>query len=565
MKMNQQANQILKIIPLGGLGEIGLNMMIFECEDTIVVVDAGVMFPEDYMLGIDMVIPDITYLRSRTQDVAAMILTHGHEDHIGALPFVLPDINAPIYGTSLTLALVAEKLKEHQLEDTVEYKTVRPQQAVSIGPFEIEFISVCHSISDGVGLAIKTPVGTIIHSGDFKIDSSPVAGERTDLNRFSFYGEQGVLALLSDSTNVERQGYTLSEQEIGKTIKQTMHHCSGRIIVAVFASNIPRIQQIVNLANQFDRKIFLNGKSMLANVRIARELGYLDFPVEMEISLPEMNGLPDERVLMLTTGSQGEPLSALTRMALDDHRQLRIKPGDTVILSSKFIPGNERNITNIINHLYRRGAEVLYEKVSEIHVSGHANQEELKLMLNLTRPRYFIPIHGEYRHLVKHLQLAASAGMPPDHLLLAENGDVVEFNRNVGRITRRVKVGRIFVDGKGVGDVGDHELRDRRQLSEDGLVVAAAVVDKVSGDIIGGPDITSRGFVFDEMKTQILDNAEDIFRQVIGNARASSDPIDWEYIENEVQRQLRRFFNQVLERRPVILPIIVELNARRGS
>lgn len=565
MKMSQQANQSLKVIPLGGLGEIGLNMMIFEYEDTIVVVDAGVMFPEDDMLGIDMVIPDITYLRSRTQDIAAMILTHGHEDHIGALPFVLPDINAPIYGTSLTLALVAEKLKEYQLEDRVGYNTIRPQQVVSIGPFEIEFISVCHSISDGVGLAIKTPVGTIIHSGDFKIDSSPVAGERTDLSRFSFYGEQGVLALLSDSTNVERQGYTLSEHEIAETIKQTMHRCSGRIILAVFASNIPRIQQIVNLAKQFDRKIFLNGKSMLANVRIARELGYLDFPEEMEIRLPEMNGLPDERVLMLTTGSQGEPLSALTRMALDDHRQLRIKPGDTVILSSKFIPGNEKNITNIINHLYRRGAEVLYERVSEIHVSGHANQEELKLMLNLTRPRYFIPIHGEYRHLVKHLQLAASTGIPPDHLLLAENGDVVEFSRNVGRITRRVKVGRIFVDGKGVGDVGDHVLRDRRQLSEDGLVVAAAVVDKVSGDIISGPDITSRGFLFEEMKTQILDDAEDIFRQVIGNARASSDPIDWEQIKNEVQRQLRRFFYQVLERRPVILPIIVELCARHSS
>ncbi len=559
MKVSQQSNQSLKIIPLGGLGEIGLNMMILEYGDTIVMVDAGVMFPEDDMLGIDMVIPDITYLRSRAQDVAAIILTHGHEDHIGALPFVLPEINVPIYGTRLTLALVTEKLKECQLEDRAKYITVRPQQTVTIGPFEVEFIAVCHSISDGVGLAIRTPVGTIIHSGDFKIDSSPVACERTDLGRFSFYGEQGVLALLSDSTNVEREGYTLSEQEIGESIKQTIHGSSGRIIVAVFASNIPRIQQVVNLANQFERKVFLNGKSMLTNVRIARELGYLDFPAEMEISLQELNRLPDERVLMLTTGSQGEPLSALTRMALDDHRQLRIKPGDTVILSSKFIPGNEKAITNIINHLYRRGAEVLYEKVAEIHVSGHANREELKLMMSITRPRYFIPIHGEYRHLVKHIQLAASTGIPQDHLLLIENGDVVEFDRVVGQIKERVKVGRIFVDGKGVGDVGTHVLRDRRHLSKDGLVVAVVAVDKFSGHIITGPHMASRGFIFEETKTHILDDAKDIFRQAIGNAALGADPVDWDQLKNEVQRQLKRFFNQVLERRPIILPIIIEL------
>jgi ribonuclease J len=559
MNVSEQSNQPLKIIPLGGLGEIGLNMMVFEYEDTIVLVDAGVMFPEDYMLGIDMVIPDIAYLRKRTQDVAAIVLTHGHEDHIGALPFVLPEINAPIYGTRLTLALVTEKLKEWHLEDRAVFNTVHALQKVTIGPFEIEFIPVCHSISDGVGLAIKTPVGIIVHSGDFKIDSSPVAGERTDLNRFSFYGAQGVLALLSDSTNVEREGYTLSEQQIGETIKHTLQDSNGRIIVAVFASNIPRIQQIVNLASQFERKIFLNGKSMLANVRIARQLGYLDFPEEMEIGLQEMNRLPDKSVLMLTTGSQGEPLSALTRMALDHHRQLRIKPGDTVILSSKFIPGNEKTITNIINNLYRRGAEVLYEKVSEIHVSGHANQEELKLMLNITRPRYFVPIHGEYRHLVKHIQLAASVGIPTAHLLLAENGDVIEFNHNVGWIKERIEVGRIFVDGKGVGDVGDRVLRDRRHLSEDGLVVAVVVVDKVSGDIVSGPDITSLGFVLEKMKTHILDDAALIFRQVLETATLSADPVDWGQIKNQVQRHLKRFFFFFLERRPVILPFIIEL------
>jgi len=558
MKLEPNSNHVLKIIPLGGLGEIGLNMMLFEYGDTILVVDAGVMFPEDHMLGIDMVIPDISYLRSRAERVAGIILTHGHEDHIGALPYIVPEISAPIYATRLTLALVSEKLKEFQLEDQVTCNTVRFQETVTIGPFTIEFIPVCHSISDGVGLAIKTPLGTVIHSGDFKIDRSPVACESTDLNRFSYHGQKGVLALLSDSTNVEREGHTLSEREIGQTIKLAMDSCSGRIIVAVFASNIPRIQQIVNLARQSDRKVFLNGKSMLVNVRIARELGYLDFPENMEITLQEMNRLPHQRVLMLTTGSQGEPLSALTRMALGDHRQLHIQPGDTVILSSKFIPGNEKAITNIINHLYRRGAEVLYEKVSEIHVSGHANQEELKLMLNTTKPRYFIPIHGEYRHLVRHLQLAAVTGIPADHLLLAENGDVIEFNHRQGRITGKVNVGRVLVDGKGVGDVGDHVLRDRRHLSNDGLVVAVAVVDRVSGDIINGPDITSRGFVFEEVKAHILDDARSILVEVLEDA-ANRSEIDWDQVRVEIQRKLKRFFNQVLERRPIIIPIIVEL------
>jgi ribonuclease J len=558
MKLDPNSNHVLKIIPLGGLGEIGLNMMLFEYGDTILVVDAGVMFPEDHMLGIDMVIPDISYLRSHAERVAGIILTHGHEDHIGALPYIVPEISAPIYSTRLTLALVSEKLKEFQLEDQVTCNTVRSQGTVTVGPFTIEFIPVCHSISDGVGLAIETPVGTVIHSGDFKIDRSPVACESTDLDRFSYYGQKGVLALLSDSTNVEREGYTLSEREIGQTIKLAMDSCSGRIIVAVFASNIPRIQQIVHLARQSGRKVFLNGKSMLANVRIARELGYLDFPENMEITLQEMNRLPHQRVLMLTTGSQGEPFSALTRMALGDHRQLHIQPGDTVILSSKFIPGNEKAITNIINHLYRRGAEVLYEKVSEIHVSGHANQEELKLMLNTTKPRYFIPIHGEYRHLVRHLQLAAVTGIPADHLLLAENGDVIELDHRQGRITGKVHVGRVLVDGKGVGDVGDHVLRDRRHLSNDGMVVAVAVVDRVSGDIISGPDITSRGFVFEEVNAHILDDARSILVEVLEDA-ANRSEIDWDQVRAEIQKKLKRFFNQVLERRPIILPIIVEL------
>jgi len=559
MTLNRDPRHTVRVIPLGGLGEIGLNMMLFEYADTILVVDAGLMFPEDYMLGIDVVIPDISYLRARMGNVAGIILTHGHEDHIGALPFILPEMNAPVYGTRLTLALLAEKLKEFNLDHRVDYRIVAPRQVLTIGPFEVECIRVCHSIADGLGLAIKTPLGVLIHSGDFKIDNTPVDGERTDLGRFSHYGERGVLALLSDSTNVEREGYTLSEREIGKTLSEIIQNSKGRVIVSVFASNIHRIQQVADLARRFGRRVLLNGKSMVANVRIARALGYLTLPEDTEMTLLDLQKGPDDQVLMLTTGSQGEPLAALTRMAMDDHRQLRIKKGDTVILSSKFIPGNEKTITNIINHLYRRGAEVIYETVSEIHVSGHAYQEELKLMLSITRPRYFIPIHGEYRHLVKHLQLAAKMGLPPDRLVLAENGDVVEFDDQGRRVAEKVEVGRVFVDGKGVGDVGSVVLRDRRHLSEDGFVITVVAVDKDTGHILSGPDITSRGFVFEETKADILNDAKCIMVEVLEEALQEGGSSDWGHVKEEIRRQLRRFFYQVLERRPVILPIIIDL------
>ena len=559
MTVASDARQTVKIIPLGGLGEIGLNMMLFEYRDTILVVDAGLMFPEDYMLGIDFVIPDISYLRARAANVAAIILTHGHEDHIGALPFIAAELDAPIYGTRFTLALLAEKLKEFNLEQRLDCRVVTPRQVLPIGPFQVECIRVCHSIADGLGLAIKTPLGVIIHSGDFKIDNTPVDGERTDLGRFSYYGERGVLALLSDSTNVEREGYTLSERQIGETLRQIIQNCQGRVIVSVFASNIHRIQQVVDLARQFGRRVLLNGKSMLANVRIARDLGHLSFPGDLEISLQDLQKVPDDKVLMLTTGSQGEPLSALTRMAMDDHRQLRIKKGDTVVLSSKFIPGNEKTITNIINHLYRRGAEVIYETVSEIHVSGHAYQEELKLMLNITRPGYFIPIHGEYRHLVRHLQLAANMGFPADRLVLAENGDIIEFDANGRCPAAKVEVGRVFVDGKGVGDVGNVVLRDRRHLSEDGLVITVVAVDKDTGHILSGPDITSRGFVFEETKADILNDAKGLMVEVLEKALQNGGGADWTQVKEEIRRQLRRFFYHVLERRPVILPIIIDL------
>ena len=386
--------QPLKIIPLGGLGEIGLNMMAFEYADSIMVVDCGLMFPEDYMLGIDIVIPDISYLMENREKVKALVITHGHEDHTGAIPFVLREINVPIYATALTVGLIEEKLAEHRLLDKTTFETVRPRDTVSIGPFDVEFIRVSHSIVDGCGLAIKTPVGVVIHTGDFKLDQTPVDGEVIDYARFSEYGEKGVLALLSDSTNVEREGYTLSEREIGRNIEEIFGRCEGRIIVAAFSSNIHRIQQVIDAADKFGRKVVLNGKSMVSNTGIARTLGYLNAPDGLLVDLRELGRLPQNKVVLLTTGSQGEPMSALTRMALDNHKQIKVTKGDTIILSSKFIPGHEKAITTMMNHLYRRGATVIYEKVSEVHVSGHASQEELKIMLNMVRPEYFIPIHG---------------------------------------------------------------------------------------------------------------------------------------------------------------------------
>src|SRR5512137_1081612 len=457
----------LKITPLGGLGEIGLNMMLFEYGNDLIIVDCGLMFPEPHMLGIDLVIPDITCLLHRKESIRGIFLTHGHEDHIGALPYILREINPPIYGTALTLGFVSEKLKEFDLDDTVSLVRVKPRERVAAGCFSIEFIRVAHSIVDGCAFAIHTPEGVVIHTGDFKIDHTPVDGELTDLATFARYGEQGVLALLSDSTNVEREGYTLSERLVGEAFHDIFPKCPERIIVAAFSSNIHRVQQVVEAAARSGRKVLLNGRSMIANVRIARELGYLRIPDEILIDLKELPRLPKEEVCMITTGSQGEPMSALTRIAMDDHKQIKLERGDTVILSSRFIPGNEKTISDLINHLYRRGAEVFHEKVSEVHVSGHASQEELKLMLNLVRPRFFIPVHGEYRHLVKHAQLAERVGISRERCILAVNGEVVEFSGERCSITGSVESGRVFVDGKGIGDVGDVVLKDRRHLSED--------------------------------------------------------------------------------------------------
>ncbi len=551
--------QVLKVIPLGGLGEIGLNMMVMEYEDTIVIVDAGLMFPEDEMLGIDIVIPDFTYLQQNRGRIRALIVTHGHEDHIGAIPFLLRDLQVPIYATLLTLALIKEKLKEHGLLERSELIPVQPREVIRIGPFQIEFIQVCHSIPDGVGLAVRTPAGVIIHSGDFKIDNTPIDSRKFDITRFGAYGEEGVLALFSDSTNVERAGYTLSERDVGGTLREIFQSCTGRIIVAVFASNLHRIQQVMHLGREFGRKVLLNGKSMITNVRIARELGYLDFQPDEEMTLPKLAQLPDSQILMLTTGSQGEPMSALTRMAFNDHKKLKVKPGDTIILSSRFIPGNERTIQNIINHLYRQGAEVIHEQVRDIHVSGHAYREELKTMISIVNPRYFIPIHGEYRHLVKHRQLAVSMGLPEENCLLVENGAAIAFRAGEASMNHRVATGRVLVDGKGVGDVGGLVLRDRRHLSEDGLVITSLVINKETQEILSGPDVLSRGFIHEETKPEILDGAKCVVLETIDKQLADGFELDCTMLQMEIRRELKRFFHQVLNRRPVIYPIVVEI------
>jgi ribonuclease J len=548
----------LQIIPLGGLGEIGMNMMAYHCGDDIIVVDCGLMFPEADMLGIDYVIPDISWLRERSAQVRGICLTHGHEDHIGALPFVLQELNVPIYGTALTLGFVNEKLKEYKLDDQVDLRVVKPRDTAVLGCFSVEFLRVAHSIVDGCALAITTPEGVVIHTGDFKIDQTPVDGQLTDLPSFARYGEQGVLALLSDSTNVEREGFTLSEKSVGEAFDEIFPACEGRIIVAAFSSSIHRVQQVADAAARCGRKILLNGRSMVANVRIARELGYLHIPDDLLMDLKELPRMPREQVCMITTGSQGEPRSSLIRIAMDDHKQIKLERGDTVILSSRVIPGNERTISELINHLYRRGAEVYHERTSEVHVSGHACQEELKLMLNLTRPRFFMPIHGEYRHLMVHSKLARKTGIPEERCILATNGDVVSFYSDTAAIVEKVESGRVFVDGKGVGDVGNVVLRDRKHLSEDGMVVVILGMNKTNGGIIYGPDIVSRGFVFEDESQEYLETARCIVVEAV-NELSEEMRCDCEEVNTTVRQVLRRFFKKTIERRPVILPVIMEM------
>ena len=547
---------MLRIIPLGGLGEIGLNMMVLEYNQYILVIDAGLMFPEDYMPGVDVVIPDFHYLKENRNKVGSIILTHGHEDHIGAMPFLLKEINVPVFGTNFTIELLKEKLKEHDLLGNVILKKVNAGDISQLGPFKVEYIGVNHSIIEGVGLAIDTPEGILIHSGDFKIDHTPVDGRFSQLGRFAQYGERGVLALFSDSTNVEKEGYTLSESEVKDTLEEIFQHCEGRLITAVFASNITRIQQLINLAIKFNRKIAFSGKSMKTNVRIARNEGYINILDGVEVEERAIKRLPDNQILIITTGSQGEPMSSLTRMAQDTHKDILIKEGDTVIFSSRFIPGNERAITSIINSLYRKGAQVIYEKVSDIHSSGHAYQEELKLMLNIVKPKFFIPIHGEYRHLIKHNQLAMGTGLSRENALIVENGDTICVSNGILELGDKVQTGRILVDGKGVGDIGELVLRDRRRLSGDGVVITLLAVDENTGEVVYGPDIISKGFVFEDQSGFILEEAKSLVLEVL-NEIESPAHIDWTEVGPVIKRRLKRFFFKVIERSPLILPIII--------
>ncbi|MDN5293581.1 MAG: ribonuclease [Eubacteriales bacterium] len=550
--------QKVSLIPLGGLGEIGKNMMAVRYGDNILVIDAGLMFPEEDMPGIDVVIPDISYLVENRNLVRGIVLTHGHEDHIGALPYVLKQINVPIYGTGLTLGILDGKLKEQNMAGVAKLNRVKPGDTVEIGPFRVEFIRVSHSIPDAVALAIHTPVGVILHTGDFKFDQTPVDGQVTDFHRLAELGQKGVLVLLSDSTNAERPGYTMSERVVGHAFEEVFSKAKERIIIASFASNVHRLQQAITVAHKFRRKVAVVGRSMVNVVNIAAELGYLQIPKDTMIELDEIDRYPARQVVILTTGSQGEPMSALTRMALSDHKRLEIYPGDTVIISATPIPGNEKMVARTIDHLFRLGADVIYEPFSGIHVSGHPSQEELKLMINLTRPRFFVPVHGEYRHLVKHAQIAVEVGIPRENIFIAENGQILEFTRKKGRVAGRVTAGQVLVDGLGVGDVGNIVLRDRKQLSQDGILIVVVTINKETGSIIAGPDIVSRGFVYVRESEELMDEAKVKVRNVLEKCQERGVS-DWANIKANVRDVLGKYLYDKTRRRPMILPIIMEI------
>ena len=549
---------MLKIIPLGGLGEIGLNMMVLDDADTLIVIDAGLMFPEDYMLGVDYVIPDMGYVLQNKSRFKALILTHAHEDHIGALPYLLKEINVPVYGTPFTLGIVESKLEEHGLTAAAEdFYTINPGDRLEIGSFAFEFMRVNHSVVDGVGLAIHTPEGLIIHTGDFKISDSTIEGMQTDIDAFTRYGDKGVLALMSDSTNVERKGRTPSDKHVSDTLRDLIESSPGRVIIALFASNVSRIQQIANIIQSSKRKIIFNGRSIELSARIAKSLNLLKIPPEMEVDIDEIDLYPDDQIIILTTGSQGEPMSALARMSSGMHKQIKARENDTVILSSKFIPGNEKAIAKIINNLFRKGANVIYENISEIHVSGHAFKDELVMMMEMTRPTFFIPIHGEFRHLYHHARLAEASGIDRDRVLLLENGDILEFSGGEASVSNRVGTSRVMVDGKGIGDVGRSVLKERRVLSEEGLVVINLVLDEETGFIVFGPEIVSRGFVFETETGHLLEEAKCIILEIVEDI--IDKPQRAEVLKRRLPGALREYFNFTIKRKPVILPFILEI------
>ena len=549
---------MLEIVPLGGLGEFGMNMLALTWGETTIVIDAGVMFPDPELLGVDRIIPDLTYLQQKGR-AAALVLTHGHEDHIGAVPHVVPYIAGPIIGTPLTLAMVEQKLKEHGLEDTPT-ESVRPRQRVTVGPFEIEFIRVTHSMPDCVALAIHTPLGVILHTGDFKIDQTPIDGEHFDLHRFAELGTQGVLMLLADSTNVDRRGFTGSETEVIDAFEEVFTSASGRLIVSAFSSSIYRMQIVVDLAAQFERKVAFVGRGMTQNSEIAQRLGYLRIPAGMQIRDSEIGNFPQRDVLCLTTGSQGEPMSALSRIAVDDHRYVKLTEDDTVVISARAIPGNEKSIGRVMNHLARRGATVIHEGTKHVHVSGHGSEEELKLVLSLVKPRYFIPVHGEFRQLSLHARVAKRvfAGRDPHpEILLIENGDIVTVDEAGARIAGKAPVGRVLIDGTLTGEIGDEVLRDRRHLAEDGLVVPVVAINKQTGMLEGVPDIITRGFVMENSEELLADGAR-VLAEVIANA-SLEERTDQGIIKEKLRVELRRFVRKRSGRRPFVLPVIMEI------
>ncbi len=549
------AKSAVTLYPLGGLGEIGLNCMAMVSGDSMIVVDCGLMFPDDSLFGIDVVIPRFDFLLANKDKLKGILLTHGHEDHIGALPWLMRSCDAPLFGSAFTLALAAKKLEEHSLKEFTRFEPVKGGQTITLGDFKVTFFPVCHSIVEGFALGIETPAGRIVHTGDFKIDRTPLDGHATDLPAIKAFSEPGVLLLLSDSTNAEREGFALAEREIKSALGNIFRDAAGRIVVTLFSSHIQRMQEIYDLAHACGRKVAVSGKSLFSNIEIARELGHLRVPPGTEASLDELPSLPDDKVVLLVTGSQGEPLSALSRLAYGEHRQIKAQKGDTVILSSRFIPGNIRAITRLINRLYKLGAEVLYESVQAIHASGHAHGDELSLMLKTVSPKFFIPVHGEYRHLVKHARIGVSCGVAPERALVIEDGQPVTFCDGLVRLEDAIPVEHIYVDGKGVGDVGVTVLKERQLLAGEGLVIVVLVVDEKSGELTFGPNILSKGFVFEQHYSHVLEDAKCIVLDIFENV----PPGQSDLLTERIRSALRRFFRKVLERDPVVVPLVITL------
>ncbi len=561
---NEKENTIfkksrLKIIPLGGLHEVGKNITVFEYENEIIVVDCGLSFPEDDMLGVDLVIPDITYLEKNVDKIKGLLITHGHEDHIGAVPYLLKKINIPIYATKLAAGLIRNKLEEHKLLRSTKLKEVIQGQTIKLGNnFKVEFIRSSHSIPDSVMLAITTPAGTILHTGDFKVDYTPIDGKLMDFGRIAELGNKGILALMSDSTNAERKGFTMSESSVGEVFDKLFLHCTKRIVVATFASNVHRVQQIVNSAVKYGRKIAVCGRSMINMIETSRNLGYIECPENIFIDIDMIKNYTDDQLVIITTGSQGEPMSALTRMAAGDHRKVTITPNDLVIISATPIPGNEKFVSKVIDDLMQIGAEVVYSALYDIHVSGHACQEEQKLILALAKPKYFIPVHGEYRQLIAHSETAQSMGIDKDNIIMMSNGRVLEINDEVAELTSSVQSGRILVDGLGVGDVGNIVLRDRQHLSQDGLIVVVLTMDSATGEVIAGPDVISRGFVYVRESENIMDDVKSVVRNEIRKCEERGVR-DWSTIKTAVRENLRDYIFMKTKRNPMIIPIIMEV------